>query len=134
MIRNHFHPEYGGWGGYHWFAKGEAMQIPLCRHIKSNGLICRSPALRGKAMCFYHQPRIATRAANDYDRERNNYRAYALQGLSPAEFQALIASGDHPAIRRALAVVCRALAAREIHPRRAGRILFALQSALNGRL
>ena len=110
------------------------MAIALCRHIKSNGLICRSPALRGKVMCFFHQPRITTRAANHSNQERHNYRAYALQGLSPAEFQQLIASGDRAAIRRAVAVVCRALATKEIHPRRAGRILFGLQSALNGRL
>jgi hypothetical protein len=107
------------------------MSVALCRHIKSNGLICRSPALRGKVMCFFHQPRITTRAANHSNQGRNNYRAYALQGLSPAEFQQLIASGDPAAIRRAVAVVSRALAANEIHPRRAGRILFGLQSVLN---
>ncbi len=104
------------------------MQIPLCRHIKSNGIICRSPALRGKARCFYHQPSLATRSTHP---ERRDYRAYALQGLSPAEFQQLIASGDPAAIRRAVAVVSRALAADEIQPRRAGRILFGLQSVLN---
>ena len=108
------------------------MPIALCRHIKSNGLICRSPALRGKVMCFFHQPRIATRTATRP--ERRDYRAYALQGLSPAEFQELIASGNRPAILRAISVVIRAIAADEIHPRRAGRILYGLQSALNDRL
>jgi hypothetical protein len=107
------------------------MAIALCRHIKSNGLICRSPALRGKAMCFFHQPQIADRARNP---ARRDYRAYALRGLTPAEFQQLIASGDRPAIQRAIAVVMLALAADEIPPRRAGRLLFGLQSALNGRL
>ncbi len=106
------------------------MQIPLCRHIKSNGIICRSPALRGKAMCFYHQPRLATRTAHQ---ERRDYRAYALQGLSPAEFQQLLLSGDRASIRRAICTVTTALAADEISTRRAGRILFGLNSLLNGR-
>ena len=29
---------------------------PLCRHIKTNGRRCGSPALRGECFCFYHHP------------------------------------------------------------------------------
>ena len=106
------------------------MPTPLCRHIKSDGLICRSPALRGKAMCFFHQPRLAKR--NKYP-DRRDYRAFALQGLTPAQFQQLIASGDKPAILRALAVVLTAIAADEISPRRASRMIYGLQVALSSR-
>lgn len=28
--------------------------IPLCRHIKTNGLRCQSPALTGETFCFFH--------------------------------------------------------------------------------
>ena len=107
------------------------MPIPLCRHIKSNGLICRSPALRGKAKCFFHQPLLAAQTRHP---ERRDYRAFALKGLTPAEFQQLIASGDKPAILRALSVVLTAIAADEISPRRAGRIIYGLQTALSGLL
>jgi hypothetical protein len=106
------------------------MQIPLCRHIKSNGIICRSPALRGKAGCFYHQASVATRSTHP---ERRDYRAYALQGLTPAQFQQLLISGDRASILRAICTVTTALAADEISTRRAGRILFGLNSLLNGR-
>ena len=104
------------------------MHTPLCRHIKSNGIICRSPALRGKARCFYHQPSLAPRSPYP---ERRDYRAYALRGLTPAEFQRLLVSGDRPSILRAVCAVTTALAADEISPRRAGRILYGLQCLLS---
>jgi hypothetical protein len=28
--------------------------IPLCRHIKTDGLRCQSPALAGQSLCFFH--------------------------------------------------------------------------------
>jgi hypothetical protein len=100
---------------------------PLCRHIKSDGIVCKSPALRGKSKCYYHQPRPA--ASDPTAERRYAYRQYALRGLKPEEFQHLIALGDKDAINRALSVVIAALAADEIHPRRAGAILYALQMA-----
>ena len=29
--------------------------VPLCEHIKDNGITCGSPALTGAAFCFFHQ-------------------------------------------------------------------------------
>jgi len=26
-----------------------------CKHVKTNGTQCRSPALKGKELCFYHE-------------------------------------------------------------------------------
>jgi len=28
--------------------------VPLCTHIKTNGSLCRSPALAGEPLCFFH--------------------------------------------------------------------------------
>ncbi len=30
--------------------------VQECRHIKTDGVKCGSPALRGKSHCFYHNP------------------------------------------------------------------------------
>ena len=84
------------------------MPIPLCRHIKSNKIICRSPALRGEAKCFFHQPRVA--ALNKHP-ERRDYPAFALQGLTPAEFQLLLSSGGRPELLHALSAILTAVAA-----------------------
>ncbi len=32
----------------------KAHQAPRCTHIKSDGLRCQSPALKGKALCYFH--------------------------------------------------------------------------------
>jgi len=31
-----------------------AHQAPRCTHTKSDGLRCQSPALKGKALCYFH--------------------------------------------------------------------------------
>jgi hypothetical protein len=30
--------------------------FPECEHVKSNGIRCGSPALRGAKLCFFHHP------------------------------------------------------------------------------
>ena len=30
--------------------------FPECEHVKSNGVRCASPALRGQTLCFFHHP------------------------------------------------------------------------------
>lgn len=32
----------------------EEIQVPLCRHIKTNGIRCRSAALSGQDLCYFH--------------------------------------------------------------------------------
>jgi hypothetical protein len=36
--------------------------IPICEHIKDNGIRCGTPALRGRKLCYYHD--------RDYRRHR----------------------------------------------------------------
>lgn len=37
------------------------MTAPECTHIKTNGIRCGSPALRSRALCFYHARPARTR-------------------------------------------------------------------------
>src|ERR1700751_1724599 len=81
-------------------------KIPQCQHVRTNGVRCGSPALKTKSMCFYHNP-----------------MNLPLQvGIIP-----YFEDGD--AIQHALWKVVKGLLSRQIDPKDAGRILFALQIA-----
>ena len=30
------------------------MSVPTCTHLKPDGAVCNSPALRGKRFCYFH--------------------------------------------------------------------------------
>jgi hypothetical protein len=88
--------------------------VPECRHIKTSGGKCGSPALRGKPYCYYHS-RARERAA----RPASPFLAIEL----PAALE------DRGAIQLALSEVATALADHRIDTRRAGVLLYALQIA-----
>ncbi len=88
-----------------------AATIALCNHLKSNGIYCASPALRGQAHCYFHA---------------NWHRNY-VNG-KPAPF-ALPLLEDANAIQLAIQRVIRAILTGELDNKRAGLILFALQTA-----
>ncbi len=39
------------------------MQYPLCRHIRTNGLRCKSPALTEAPYCYFHTASTSATAA-----------------------------------------------------------------------
>ncbi len=86
---------------------------PECRHIKTSGGKCGSPALRGQPYCYFHA-RLRERAA------RSPLPYEALQ-LPPLE--------DRASIQVAISDVVQALAGHTLDPKRAGMILYALQIA-----
>ncbi len=88
-----------------------AATIALCNHLKSNGIYCASPALRGQAHCYFHA----------------NWRRNYVNG-KPAPF-ALPLLEDANAIQLAIQRVIRAILTGELDNKRAGLILFALQTA-----
>ncbi len=52
--------QQGGAGGPHrrkvrFSTMPSQTSIPLCNHIKDDGVQCGSPALRGKGFCYFHQ-------------------------------------------------------------------------------
>jgi len=83
-----------------------------CRHIKTSGGKCGSPALRGQPYCYFHS-RLKERAAN-----QPSFLPDALANLE-----------DRSAIQHALTQVAMALADHRLDTKRAGVLLYALQIA-----
>jgi hypothetical protein len=91
-------------------------EYPLCRHTKTNGLQCKSPALTTSAFCHHHQKARRTRMST----------VSSGPGLST---NVLYPLHNARSIQQALGMVLSGLAANTIHPKVAGRMLFALQTA-----
>jgi hypothetical protein len=89
---------------------------PLCRHTKTNGLQCQSPALTTSAFCYHHQKLRRTRRST----------ISSGPGLSTNVLHPL---RNADSIRQALAMVLCGLAANRIHPKTAGRMTWLLQQA-----
>src|SRR5271157_3892079 len=101
------------------------MQYETCRHVKEDGLYCGSPALRDRKYCYYHL----------LERGRRLRRARALRDNLPYRLD--IQSLDNPyAVRGALTEIAQALAAGQLDPRTAGKLLYAIQqvTATNRRI
>jgi hypothetical protein len=94
------------------------MPYELCRHIKSNGRRCESPALRENNWCFYHE-RLHTR--HRYIRE-----AKATLPDSPLRIPSL---EDPESIQIGLSLVVEALATGRLDDKRASVLVRALQAA-----
>jgi hypothetical protein len=85
-----------------------------CQHIKANGLRCLSPALRERRYCFFHQ------RTHDLRRLRLRHPNSRIQ---------LPLLEDAESIQIAIQEVADAITQDRIDPRRAGLLLFALQTA-----
>ena len=100
-------------------------QYPTCRHVKPDGTYCGSPALRDRKYCYYHL----------MERGRRLRRARALRDNLPYRLE--IQSLDNLyAVRAALTDIAQALAAGQLDPRTAGKLLYAIQqvNATNRRI
>ena len=86
---------------------------PECRHIKTSGGKCGSPALRGQPFCYFHS-RLRERTAR-------LPRAFEALELPPLE--------DRGAIQLAISEIVTAVAKYAMDPKRAGILLYALQIA-----
>jgi len=101
------------------------MQYETCRHVKEDGDYCGPPALRDRKCCYYHL----------MERGRRLRRARALRDNQPYRLE--IQSLDNPyAVRSALTDIAQALAAGQLDPRAAGKLLYAIQqvTATNRRI
>ena len=85
---------------------------PECRHIKTSGGKCGSPALRGQPYCYFHS-RLRERAT-----QQPSFLPFAFQNLE-----------DRGAIQHAISEVGMAVADHRIDSKRAGILLYALQIA-----
>ena len=97
------------------------MPYELCRHIRTNGRRCQSPALRDENWCFFHE-RL-------HHGHRINRAVQPAPGPGAPPIIALPALGDHEAIQVGISVVVDAVARGHLDPRRAGVLLRGLQIA-----
>jgi hypothetical protein len=94
------------------------MSFRTCDHLKQDGVLCGSPALRGKKLCYFHQR----------DHKRTLYAAGVIRRadvLGP-RLPPMKSLAD---IQAALYEIVTALAARRVPLQRAGARLFDLQQA-----
>ena len=90
-----------------------------CRHIKTDGLRCRSACLRHEQFCYFHH---TTRAPIQNPRERK-------AALGRREAFSLHLVEDRSSIQLAIARILQRIAANELDTRRAGLLLYGLQIA-----
>jgi hypothetical protein len=89
---------------------------PLCRHTKTDGHRCKSPAVTGNAYCCHH-------------RKLHRIRRNAISagpGLSTNVLQPL---HNARSIHQALAMVLNGLASNRLTPKVAGKMFYGLQIA-----
>jgi hypothetical protein len=85
-------------------------------HIKTNGTQCGSPALRGRRFCFFHK---------NWQGQRIQLNA---QPATPLSFTMPVLE-DADSVQVALMQVMRLILARQLDPKIAGLLLYALQTA-----
>ena len=94
------------------------MKIRRCHHVKVNGELCGSPALRAKCYCYFH----------------NNYRHLGVYGAkqkavrNPFQDRFPVLE-DGNSIQAAVMQVIRLILAQQIDTKEAGLLLYALQIA-----
>ena len=91
-------------------------QYPLCRHTKTDGRLCQSPARGSSAFCYYHQRHRGTRMVS----------RDATPMLTPHVLHPL---SNARSVQHALSMVLNGLSSGKLRPSRAGKMLFVLQQA-----
>jgi mannose-6-phosphate isomerase class I len=92
-----------------------------CRHIKTSGTRCGSPALKGKAYCYFH-----FRTHQQRHRTVDPYAEFVSYKFDVAVLE------DRAAIQLAISEVVAAMARDYMDHKRGGKILYGLQLALHG--
>ncbi len=111
------------------------LQYPTCNHVRTNGTVCQSPALRESDFCYFHQRerqrqhnlrQARTVKLSTKVPDRDDMDAEILESL------ALPVLEDAAAIQVAASALIRAVTSNHITERRAGLALYGLQiAALN---
>ncbi len=94
------------------------IEIRRCRHVKTNGTQCGSPALKGKELCFYHE-RNQPQEMELYD----SGDRYCDGTMVMPVFE------DAHSIQTVIRQVVQLMLARRIEHKDAGLLLYALQIA-----
>lgn len=125
------------------------MPYDLCRHIKTNGKVCRSPALTDGSFCYFHrklrirQRQLVTTKPSSQPAEIVHEVVYDRDGyplpqplptVAPSPVTAeldLPLLEDRESVQVAISLVVSAIARNRIDTRRAAAILYGLQLASN---
>lgn len=91
-------------------------EFPLCRHIKTDGLRCKSPAVATSAFCYHHRNLRRIRPASGRPRQKLTSRS-----LPPLD--------SFQAIQSSLGLVLNGLAMGRIGDRPARRMIEVLRTA-----
>jgi len=94
------------------------IEIRRCRHVKTNGTQCGSPALKSKELCYYHEQNQPQAVELYMDGER-----YSDASIVIPVFE------DAHSIQAVIRQVVQLMLARRIERKDAGLLLYALQIA-----
>jgi len=94
------------------------IEIRRCRHVKTNGTQCGSPALKGKELCYYHEQNRPQPVELYIDGER-----YCDGQIMLPVFE------DAHSIQTVIRQVVQLMLTRRIERKDAGLLLYALQIA-----
>ena len=98
------------------------MQFPLCRHVKTNGRQCQSPALDQSVYCYFHDHLHRRHSGFRHAKTTQNY-------LVPGQHIELSPLEDRESVQLAISTVVNALATGQLETRRATANLYGLQLA-----
>ncbi len=98
------------------------MPYPICRHIKTNGLQCQSPALIGHRLCYFH-----TRQATRHRNYRPNQDLDPF--FEPGRHIRLNIIEDRDSLLTALSQTVNAMATGQIELKHGKAILYGLSLA-----
>lgn len=90
--------------------------IPLCQHRMDNVTSCGSPAMRGQRYCYYHQRKHKRGARKEEERARQTW------------FES-VPLNNATSVQRALREVMKRILCGQIDYKKAGQILYKLQTA-----
>jgi len=122
----------------------DQINIALCRHIKTNGRRCQSPAIKGKALCFHHRNIHRThRRPQSAESLMSTWKEDTLKGYRTADIDPLAVARAYPkqnefhfpaledaeSVQLATSMLFQAIATGQIHFLRAKLLLATLKVA-----
>jgi len=94
------------------------VEIRRCRHVKTNGTQCGSPALKAEELCYYHEQNRPQEVELYLDGERHSESSMVLPVFEDAH-----------SIQTVIRQVVQLMLSRRIDRKDAGVLLYALQIA-----
>jgi hypothetical protein len=105
------------------------MKTSICRHIKTNGIRCKSPRLIGDDLCYFHARLFERQGSLIHNHSAINCGTATYQPeIPPVEIDLPILE-DAESIQVSITLLVAALARNRIEPKRAAVLLYGLQLA-----